>query len=163
MPSMDSPFSSFFSISTISLTVHHQLDLGHLGGAQTVSVGDVKDAAHGGSVHTACAALLQTQPGEDLLELGVCAELGQLYVDTSAQAGSQVGGAGEHVAQMLGPHEAVVVLLEDLLNLDEAGAEASEHLLHVASLLHGDDAEMILLVHPHQEGLAVVVPDASAV
>lgn len=33
-------------------TVNHQLDLVHLGGAQTVSVGDVKHTTHGGSVHT---------------------------------------------------------------------------------------------------------------
>lgn len=31
--------------------VDHQLDLIHLGGAQTVGVGDVKHAAHGGRVH----------------------------------------------------------------------------------------------------------------
>merc|ERR1711931_511874 len=143
--------------------INHQLDLGHLRGAQTISVGDVEHTAHGGSVHTTCAALLQTQPGEDLLELGVYAELGELDMDTTTQAGSQVGGAGEHVSQMLVPHEAVVVLLEDLLNLQQAGAEASEHLLHVASLLHGDDTETILLIHPDEEGLLVVVPDASAV
>merc|ERR1711931_538413 len=143
--------------------INHQLDLGHLRGAQTISVGDVEHTAHGGSVHTTSAALLQTQPGEDLLELGVYAELGELDMDTTTQAGSQVGGAGEHVSQMLVPHEAVVVLLEDLLNLQQAGAEASEHLLHVASLLHGDDTEMILLIHPDEEGLLVVVPDASAV
>lgn len=37
-------------------------------------------------------------------------------------------------------------------------AEAAEHLLHVAPLLHGDDSEVILLVYPHQEALVVVVP-----
>jgi len=40
----------------------------------------------------------------------------------------------------------------------QANAEASEDLLHVASQLHGDHAQMILLVHPDQEGLVVVVP-----
>ena len=65
------------------------------------------------------STLLQTQPAEDLLELGVCAELGELDVHAAAQAGSQVGGAGEHVAQMLVPHEAVVVALEDRLDLED--------------------------------------------
>lgn len=64
-----------------------------------------------------CAALLQTQSGQNLLKLCVCAELGQLDVHTAAQAGSQVGGAGQDVAKMLIPHEAMIVLLEDLLNL----------------------------------------------
>lgn len=66
-----------------------------------------------------CAALLQTQPGEDFLKLGVCAQLGQLDVHAATQAGAQVGGAGQDVAQVLVPHEAVVVLLENLLNLEE--------------------------------------------
>ena len=43
--------------------------------------------------------------------------------------------------------------------LQQPGAEASEHLLHVAALLHGDDTEMILLIHPHQESLSIVVPE----
>lgn len=75
-----------------------------------------------------CATLLQTQPGEDLLELGVCAQLGQLDVDATTQAGTQVGGAGKNVADMLVPHEAVVVLLEDLLNLADKKEQESEEL-----------------------------------
>lgn len=42
--------------------------------------------------------------------------------------------------------------------LFQADAEASKDLLHVASLLHGDDTQVILLVHPDQEGLVVIVP-----
>lgn len=37
-------------------------------------------------------------------------------------------------------------------------AEAAENLLHVAPLLHGDDSEVVFLVHPHQEALVVIVP-----
>lgn len=40
----------------------------------------------------------------------------------------------------------------------QANAEASEDLLHVAALLHGDNAQMILLVHPDKEGLIFIVP-----
>lgn len=50
----------------------------------------------------------------------MCAQLGQLDVDTTTQAGSQVGGAGQDVAEMLVPHEAAVVLLEDGLNLADS-------------------------------------------
>lgn len=41
----------------------------------------------------------------------------------------------------------------------QASAEAFEDLLHVASELHGDHTQVILLVHPDQEGLVVVVPE----
>ncbi len=40
----------------------------------------------------------------------------------------------------------------------QANAETPEDLPHVAALLHGDDTQMILLVHPDQEALVVVVP-----
>lgn len=48
----------------------------------------------------------------------MCAEFGQLDVHATAQAGSQVRWAGEDETKMLVPHETVVVLLEDILNLE---------------------------------------------
>lgn len=45
----------------------------------------------------------------------------------------------------------------------QANAEASEDLLHVATLLHGDDTEVVLLVHPDQEGLLFIVPEKISV
>lgn len=66
-----------------------------------------------------CSTLLQTQPFQDLVKLGMYAQLGQLDMDTTTQASSQVGGAGQDVAQMFIPTEAMVVLLEDGLNLKQ--------------------------------------------
>ena len=43
-------------------------------------------------------------------------------------------------------------------DLLDAIAEASKHLSHIAILLHGDDATVILLVHPHQKVLVLIVP-----
>lgn len=64
-----------------------------------------------------CATLLQTESGQDLLKFGMCAELGQLDVHTTTQASTQVRWAGQDETKMLIPHESMVVLLEDLLNL----------------------------------------------
>ena len=64
-----------------------------------------------------CAALLEAEALEDLLELGVLAELGQADVDAPPQPRPQVGGTGQDVAQVLRPHEGVARLLEDLLDL----------------------------------------------
>ena len=47
-------------------------------------------------------------------------------------------------------------------DLGEATAEPGEHLLHVAPLLHGDDPQVVLLVDPHQKGLAVIMPGGGA-
>ena len=41
--------------------------------------------------------------------------------------------------------------------------EAKVDLLEVAALLHGDDADVVLLVDPHQELLVGGVEDAAAV
>lgn len=64
-----------------------------------------------------CATFLQTQSGQDLLKLGLSAQLGQLDVHATTQACSEVGGASQDISQMLVPHETVVVLLKDRLNL----------------------------------------------
>lgn len=47
--------------------------------------------------------------------------------------------------------------LERLRNLGEPG----EDRLHVAAVLHGDDAAVVLLVHPAQGGLGLVVEDTA--
>ncbi len=58
----------------------------------------------------------------------MCTQLGQLDVDTTTQSRTQVGGAGQDVAEVLVPHEAMVVLLEDLLNLaDKREGKLEQH------------------------------------
>ena len=42
----------------------------------------------------------------------------------------------------------------------DAACKAVEDGAHVAALLHGDDAELVLLVDPGEEGLLLVVEDA---
>lgn len=42
--------------------------------------------------------------------------------------------------------------------LFEASAEPLKHSLHVATLLHRDDAGVVLLINPYQEVLFIVVP-----
>lgn len=66
-----------------------------------------------------CATFLQAEALEDLLKLGVFAEVGQFHVDAATQAGAQVGGASQDVAQVLVPAEGVAGFLEDLLNLPQ--------------------------------------------
>lgn len=129
--------------------INHALHLLNLWRADTVSVGNVKHSTNGSGVHTTwenkwgwrsvngadvnyiytvymfkqcldtCATLLQAQSGQDLLKLGMCAQLGQLDVDTTTQACAQVGGAGQNETKMLVPHESMVVLLENLLDLSK--------------------------------------------
>lgn len=76
-----------------------------------------------GQMGSTCATLLQTQSGENFLKLCMCAQLGQLDMDTTTQTSAQVGGTGQDVAQMFTPHETMVVLFENCLNLAEKTKE----------------------------------------
>lgn len=94
----------------------------------------------------------------DFLELlHVAREFRKFDVHGSAQGSSQVGGARGDVAAVL-----VVRELADRLDVGGCSAEALEDGVDVGSLLHGDDTEFILFVHPHKESLVVVVEDTTA-
>jgi len=145
-------------------TVADELEELDLGVADTVSVGHVIGAVGGGGVDTTGTTLLETEEVEDLVQLLlVLGHVGELDVDAGAETSAQVRGAGQDVAEMLVPHVGVAALLHQGLDLGQALAETLEDTLDVTALLHGDDTEMVLLVDPDQEGLGVVVPDATAI
>lgn len=48
-------------------------------------------------------------------------------------------------------------------HLFESAAEPVKDPLHVATLLHGDDAGVVLLIDPDEERLLVVVPEVTEV
>lgn len=68
-----------------------------------------------------CSSLLQPQPLQDLAELLMLAEVWQFDVDSGSQSRSQVGRAGEDVAQVFVPHELVTSFLKQGLDLPERG------------------------------------------
>jgi len=86
----------------------------------------------------------------------VLAKIGQVDVDGGAETRAAVGRARGDVAQ-------VAVVLEGDFLLDGAGAsdQTLEDLEERRALLHGDDAQVVLFVHPDEEGLVVVVVDAT--
>merc|ERR1719342_1013543 len=145
-------------------TVADELEELDLGVTDAVGVGDIVGAVGGGSVDTTGSALLETEEVEDFVQLLlVLGHGGELDVDTGAEASSQVGWAGQDVAEMLVPHVRVAALLHQGLDLGQALAETLEDSLDVTTLLHRDDTEMVLLVDPDQEGLGIVVPDATSI
>merc|ERR1711990_1293980 len=145
-------------------TIDDELQELDLGITDTIGVGDVVGAVAGGGVDTTGTTLLETEEVQDGVEfLLILGEAGKFDVDTGAETGSQVGWAGQDVSEMLIPHVRVTALLHQGLDLGKTVAETLEDGSDVAALLHGDDAEMILLVDPDQGGLAVVVPDATSI
>ena len=87
---------------------------------------------------------------------------GEVDVDGGSHPSPEVGGAGVDVAVLLGQGVVLAGLSLDTISdsLDTAG-EAGEDSLDIASLLHGDDTGLILLVDPHKEGLGVIVEDST--
>jgi len=145
-------------------TVADELEEIDLGVADTVSVGNVVGAIGGGGVDTTGTTLLETEEVQDLVQLLlILGQGGEFDVDAGTETSSQVGWAGQDVAEMLVPHVRVAALLHEGLDLGQALAETLEDALDVTTLLHGDDAEMVLLVDPDQEGLGIVVPDTTGI
>jgi len=159
-----SSFQFLFHLDEEFYTVTHELEETELGESETISVGHVIDTSLSCGIYTTSSTLLETEFVENLVEfLLVLGEVGNGNVYTSTQTCSQVAGAGEYVTEMVVVHEVVAGLLEGFLEFGEALTEATEYLLDVSTLLHRDDAEMILLVYPHKEGLLIVVPDSTSV
>jgi len=145
-------------------TVNHLLDKLDFGVTETVLVGNVVGGAGLTARFTAGTAGLQVQ----FLALGLqfvdtlLGPAGQVNVDRGAHAGTQVGGAGVDVAELFRVLEVLAGLgLDGVLDGLDTSGEALEDLLDVAAVLHGDDAELILLIDPDEEGLGVVVEDTT--
>merc|ERR1712106_902426 len=77
-------------------------------------------------------------------------------------ASAEAGWAGVDVAVLLIQTEVLSrLLLDGLLDSLDSLGKPGEDLLHISSLLHGDDAKLILLVDPDEEGLFLVVEDTT--
>jgi hypothetical protein len=140
-------------------TVVHVLDEVLLGSAESSLVGDVVGGIGGFRVLTVDTADLDVVLVSDSLEGGpVLGELGELDVDGGTHGGSEVGGAGGDVTEVL-----VVGELDNLLDLSGTAGKAVEDGVDVGTGLHGDDTELILFVNPDKEGLVVVVEDTTTV
>merc|ERR1719220_501800 len=86
----------------------------------------------------------------------------QVDMDRGPHASAKVGWAGVDVAEPLIKTEVLARLLLDrvLDGLDTLGKSLKDF-LNISTLLHGNDSELIFLVNPDEEGLLVVVEDAT--
>jgi len=146
-------------------TINHGLDKLDLGVSQTVLVGNVIGVSSLAARFTTGSTGLDSELLAPLLEAvdTVLGPSGQVNVDRGPHAGAQVGGAGVDVAELGGNLEVLARLgLDGILDSLDASGQPLEDSLDVTALLHGDDSELILLVDPDQEGLGVVVENATA-
>ena len=145
--------------------VDHDLDQLDLGVSQPVLVGDIVGVASLTAGLSPGTAGLDSQLLTASLQLvhALLGPAGQVHVDGGPHAGAQVGGAGVDVSVLLGQSVVLAGLrLDGLLDSLDTAGQAAEHSLDVSTLLHGDDAGLVLLVDPQQEGLGVVVENSTA-
>jgi len=146
-------------------TINHGLDKLDLGVSQTVLVGNVIGVSSLAARFTTGSTGLDSELLAPLLEAvdTVLGPSGQVNVDRGPHASAQVGGAGVDVAELGGNLEVLARLgLDGVLDSLDASGQPLEDSLDVTALLHGDDSELILLVDPDQEGLGLVVENATA-
>ena len=145
--------------------VNHLLDQLDLAVAQPVLVGDVVGDA------SLAAGLSPGAPGLQVQLLAPCRQhlgselgpAGEVNMDRGPHTCAEVGGAGVDVSVPRVKHEVMSrLLLDRILDSLDAASKSVKHLLDITSLLHGDDPELVLLVDPGQEGLVLVVEDATS-
>jgi len=146
-------------------TIDHGLDKLNLGVAQAMFVGNVVGVTGLATRFAAGTTGLQAKSFAPLLQLvnRVLGPAGQVNVDGGTHASAQVGGAGVDVAELGGEQELLATLgLDGVTDSGDAPGETLEDTLDITALLHGDDAELILLVDPDKEGFGSIVEDATA-
>merc|ERR1719158_1955656 len=144
--------------------INHLLDELNLGVSEPVLVGDVVGKASLAARLSTSSTGLQVKLLATSLELGN-AMLGparQVNVDRGPHTSAKVGGAGVDVTEPLIKTEVLArFLLDRVLDSLDTLSEPLKDLLHISSHLHGDDTQLIFLVDPDEEGLFVIVEDAT--
>merc|ERR1719397_1215747 len=145
--------------------INHLLDELNLGVSKPVLVGDVVGVSGLATRLSTGSTGLQVKFLATSLQpvnTGLFSPALKVNVNRCPHASAKVGWAGVDIAVLLVQTEVLArLLLDGLLDgLDTLG-KPGEDLLHISSLLHGDDTELILLVDPDEEGLLPVVEDAT--
>jgi len=146
-------------------SVNHGLDKLDLGVSQSVLVGDVISVSGLATRFTTGATGLDSEFLAPLLQSWetLLGPSGEVNVDRGPHASTQVGGAGVDVAELLRQLEVLARLsLDTVLDSLDATGQPLEDTLDITTLLHGDDTGLILLIDPDQEGLSLIVEDATA-
>merc|ERR1712012_42736 len=155
----------FVLIPELVHTINHLLDQLDLRVSEPVLVGDVVGVSGLATRLSTGATGLQVKLLATSLELvnAVLGPAGQVNVNRCPHASTKVGGAGVDVAEPLIQAEVLArLLLHRVLDSLDTLGESGEHFFHISSLLHGDDAELVLFVHPDQESLVLVVEDTTS-
>merc|ERR1719184_530668 len=146
-------------------SINHLLDELNLGVSEPVLVGDVVGVSGLATRFSTSATGLQVKLFATSLQpvhTGLFGPALKINMNGCPHASTKVGGAGVDVAVLLIQTEVLSrLLLDGLLDSLDTLGKPGEDLLHISSLLHGDDTELILLVDPDEEGLLPVVEDAT--
>jgi len=145
-------------------TVNHLLDQLDLGVSQSVLVGNVISVTGLSARFSAGTTGLQVELFASSLQFvnGVLGPAGKINVNGCSHAGTKIGWARVNITVLFVEAEVLAGLLLDRISDHfDTVAEPLEDSLDIATIFHGDDAELILLIDPDKEGLGVIVEDTT--
>merc|ERR1719474_2625381 len=162
--SMSFSQSNIFLVKSVD-PINHLLHKFDLTVSQPMLVGDIVGDTRLSSGFSASSTRLKVK----LLASGsknLGSQLGpawEINVNRSSHSCAKVCRAGMDVTISFIQHKVMSrFLLDRILDSLDTSCQPVKHLLDVASLLHGDDPQLVFLVDPGQEGLVLVVEDSSA-
>jgi len=131
--------------------------------AKSIGVRDIPGATDGVGVDTTAATGLEAELSTLVLEVFTGREEREFDHGTGAESSSQVGWACKDETQMVIMHEIISVFGKHFL--DDLGGlgESLEDRYNTITLLHGDNAHVVLLIEPDEEGLVGVMEDTTGV
>jgi len=158
MFNMVSSLKGFLNLDKFQDTILHFLDSLELSETQTTLVGDVVDTTFSFSVFSTCSTDLEVElAGSCLKLLTVSSQFGQANVHGGSDGSSQVGGAESEETETIRAGE-----WYSLLNFVDTVGETTEDSAQISSLLHRNNTQMILFVHPDEESLVIIVVNTTS-
>lgn len=148
----------FFNLDEFHDAIVHFFNGIVFGKTHATLVGNIVDATLSLGVFAASSAHLQVVLRGYLLELSfVGGQLRHLDVHGGANSRSQIRWTKSEESKTV-----IVGEWYSLLDVVDGSHQTTVYLTQITTHLHGDDTKMILLIAPDQEGLGVVVVDATS-
>mmetsp|Transcript_31508 Transcript_31508/g.68707 ORF Transcript_31508/g.68707 Transcript_31508/m.68707 type:complete len:229 (-) Transcript_31508:673-1359(-) len=160
-------FTCLFHGNELVDTVDHSLDKSHLGSSDTSLVGDIElSVGAGGRVLSLGSSGLETHGVAQLFKVmhsHLLVELGELKHHGCTETSADIGRTGGDISEMVVVGVSKAISLKRFLDGVDSTSPSGEHFLDISTILHGDASDVVLLVHPHEEGLLHVVEDSSGI
>jgi len=145
-------------------SINHLLDQLDLRVSKSVLVGDIISVSSLATRFSTGTTGLQVElltPGLQFVNR-VLGPSRQVNVNRGSHTSTKVGGARVHITILSIQAEVLArFFLDRVLNSLDTKSKTLKHSLNIATILHGNDTELILFIDPDQESLGSIVEDTT--